>query len=248
MIDYYEFLQISPNADFDTVQRVYRYLAARFHPDNTHTGDAERFHLLRTAYEVLSDRTRRSQYDAARKTLTQEPLSSSIDFMDSLEGELNRRLAVLAVLYQRRRANAHFPEVALAEIEERMGFPRDYLDFTLWYLVKKRYINKSDNGHYALTAEGVDFVEAQRPSLPVLNKMLTSGREPTDEEIDLANRLSVADPEFVRQAQFALAGLKSRVLGDRRSGLSDRRVGAPDFREVKLERRKGPGDRRGTVK
>ena len=33
-IDYYEVLQISPNADPDTVHRVYRLLAQRFHPDN----------------------------------------------------------------------------------------------------------------------------------------------------------------------------------------------------------------------
>jgi curved DNA-binding protein CbpA len=33
-VDYYEFLQISPNADADTIHRVYRFLAARLHPDN----------------------------------------------------------------------------------------------------------------------------------------------------------------------------------------------------------------------
>jgi curved DNA-binding protein len=33
--DYYEFLQISPNADAETIHRVYRFLAARLHPDNT---------------------------------------------------------------------------------------------------------------------------------------------------------------------------------------------------------------------
>ena len=38
-IDYYEFLQISPNADQDTIHRVYRFLAARFHPDNPDSGD-----------------------------------------------------------------------------------------------------------------------------------------------------------------------------------------------------------------
>src|SRR6266702_8690906 len=34
MIDYYEFLQISPHADNETIHRVYRYLAGRLHPDN----------------------------------------------------------------------------------------------------------------------------------------------------------------------------------------------------------------------
>ena len=38
-LDYYEFLQISPHADYETIHRVYRYLASRFHPDNPDTGD-----------------------------------------------------------------------------------------------------------------------------------------------------------------------------------------------------------------
>ena len=97
--------------------------------------------------------------------------------MDNMQGELNRRLAVLAVLYHRRRANTDAPEVSLAEIEERMGFPRDYLDFTLWYLNKKGYISKSDNATYILTAEGVDFVEEERADYPNLNKMLTAGSD-----------------------------------------------------------------------
>ena len=38
-VDYYETLQISKNADQETVQRVFRLLAQRFHPDNLETGD-----------------------------------------------------------------------------------------------------------------------------------------------------------------------------------------------------------------
>jgi curved DNA-binding protein len=185
MLDYYEFLQISPNADPDTIHRVYRFLAARLHPDNPQSGDVEMFHLLKTAYDVLSDPERRAEYDAkrTREPMQTAPWSRSIDFMDTLHGELNRRLAVMAVLYYRRRTNPGMPEVALAEIESRMGFPRDYLDFTTWYLVKKGYVAKADNSAFALTAEGVDFVETQRAHLPVLNKMLTSGSRPASAEM-----------------------------------------------------------------
>jgi curved DNA-binding protein CbpA len=177
MTDYYEFLQISPNADSETLHRVFRFLAARFHPDHPESGNAEMFHLLKTAYDVLSDPVKRAEYDIARKNQPSnyEPLSASIDFMDSLDGELNRRVAVLAVLYQRRRTKPDWPEVALDEIETLMGFPRDYLDFTLWYLARKGYVTREDNARFSLTADGVDFVETQRGSLPALNKMLTSG-------------------------------------------------------------------------
>jgi len=32
--DYYEDLQISPIADLETIERVFRLLAKRYHPDN----------------------------------------------------------------------------------------------------------------------------------------------------------------------------------------------------------------------
>src|SRR5215211_2474024 len=61
--DYYEVLQVSPRADRDTIERVFRYLANRFHPDNRETGDAERFREIVEAYELLSSAAKRAQYD-----------------------------------------------------------------------------------------------------------------------------------------------------------------------------------------
>jgi curved DNA-binding protein CbpA len=182
MIDYYEFLQISPHADADTIHRVFRFLAARLHPDNPESGDVEMFHQLKVAYDVLSNPTARADYDLKQKAEPDQvnPYSDEVDFMDRMDGELNRRLAVLAVLYYRRRTSPGMPEVGLGEIETRMGFPRDYLDFTIWYLFKKGYVTKGDNAQFALTADGVDFIESERANLPVLNKLLTSGaKQPT---------------------------------------------------------------------
>ncbi len=175
--DYYEFLQISPTAEPETIHRVYRFLAGRFHPDNQHTGNAEKFFLLKQAYDVLANAEARAAYDARRNTTVSQPapLSTWIDFMDDMEGELNRRLAVLAVLYFQRRSNPYSPEVSFFAIEKRLGFPRDYLEFTAWYLRNKGYITRADNSDFALTAEGVDFVETQRTNIPVLNKLLSTG-------------------------------------------------------------------------
>jgi curved DNA-binding protein CbpA len=150
-------------------------LATRFHPDNLETGDTERFFLLTQAYDVLSNPERRAAYDASRQASQPEPLSAWIDFMDSMEGELNRRLAVLTVLYFKRRTNPNQPEVSLRDIESRLGFPRDYLLFTMWYLRTKGYIFRADNQEFTITAEGVDFVETQRKNIPVLDKLLTTG-------------------------------------------------------------------------
>ncbi len=185
MEDFYEFLQISPSAELETIHRVYRFLAARLHPDNQETGDAQGFFLLTKAYEVLSDPIQRAAYDASRNASPEQPLSTWIDFMDNLEGELNRRLAVLAILYSRRRTTPNKPEVSFRDIEKRLGFPRDYLDFTAWYLRTKGFITRSDNAEFAITAEGVDFVEMQRQSTPVLDRLLTVGSiGPSDSDSD----------------------------------------------------------------
>jgi curved DNA-binding protein CbpA len=173
--DYYEFLQISPSAEADTIHRIYRFLAARYHPDNRETGDAGRFFLLKEAYEVLSNPERRAAYDATRRASQPEPLSAWVDFMDNMEGELNRRLAVLTVLYFQRRTNPNKPEVSFREIESRLGFPREYLMFTSWYLRTKGYITRADDQEFTITADGVDFVETQRVNIPVLEKLLTTG-------------------------------------------------------------------------
>jgi curved DNA-binding protein CbpA len=261
--DYYEFLQISPNADADTIHRVYRFLAARMHPDNNQTGHEENFRLLKAAYDVLSDPHRRAEYDAARaKTQTQpEPLAASVDFMDALDGELNRRLAVLAVLYYKRRTSPGSPQIPLSEIEERMGFPRDYLDFTLWYLQKKGYVTKTDSAQYTLSVEGVDFVETQRANLPTLRKLLTSGSRssvedvarPQDKEASGAASEPTAGPTTSRQPAkvqpFRAPGpiVLPSSMSDaewQRLGRPERRASRPDSREKKVERRARRTDQR----
>jgi curved DNA-binding protein CbpA len=261
MIDYYEFLQISPHADADTIHRVYRYLATRLHPDNPESGDAEMFRLLKSAFDTLSNPVRRAEYDSACRLEAMEvkPLSNSVDFMDSVEGELNRRVAVLAVLYFKRRANPRFPEVSLAEIERRMGFPRDYLDFTTWYLGKKGYITRADNSDFTLTAEGVDYIEMQRGNLPVLNKLLTDGKVQFDRSVRAqkqqdtganAARGKNGSGPIILPASFSAWPDRRREGGDRRSVVvlrmpgSDRRAGTRDRRGDVGDRRKNKEDRR----
>ena len=60
--DYYELLELSPNANHETIERVFRYFATKWHPDAG--GDKEKFTLLTRAFETLRDPATRAAYDA----------------------------------------------------------------------------------------------------------------------------------------------------------------------------------------
>lgn len=173
-IDYYEVLQVSPNAETETIHRVYRIMAARFHPDNPQTGDSERFLLLNDAYEVLSDLEKRALYDAARRVGECQPLPAfeMKEFVDGIEGEQNRRLGVLCLLYNRRRCDMDHPGLSLLDLEGLMSFPREYISFAIWYLKDRGFVQMGDNSDYVLTATGADHVESNSPRHAVLHKLL----------------------------------------------------------------------------
>ena len=65
--DYYEVLELSPNANSETIDRIFRYLAQRYHPDNQETGDRSRFDAILQAHNTLKDPAKRAQYDIQHK-------------------------------------------------------------------------------------------------------------------------------------------------------------------------------------
>src|SRR5260370_1580430 len=63
--DYYDVLGVKRNASEDEIKKAYRKLARQYHPDRN-PGDKQaetRFKEVQAAYDVLSDKTKRSQYD-----------------------------------------------------------------------------------------------------------------------------------------------------------------------------------------
>jgi len=163
-VDHYETLQISPNADADTIQRVFRMLAQRFHPDNTETGDAERFRALHEAYSVLSAADKRAQYDVHHQALRQERwrFAAATKGADDFEAEQNLRCTVLEILYARRRAEPGNPAFSPYDLVQLTGQPREHLEFTFWYLAQRKLVTRDDQSKLTITAEGVDYVEQHR--------------------------------------------------------------------------------------
>jgi len=161
VVDHYEAMQISANAEPETIQRVYRLLAQRYHPDNKETGNAARFRELAEAYDVLSDPERRAQYDAVHQRLWRERwkmIDGSNDEID-VQSEQIARLTLLELLYTRRRTEPSQPAMSMLDIEALIGRPREHLEFSIWYLTQKRYVQRGDDSGLTITAEGVEYLE-----------------------------------------------------------------------------------------
>lgn len=159
--EYYELLQLSQKADPDTIHRVYRLMAQRYHPDNKETGDETAFRKLTEAYQVLSDPERRAAYDVKlnRANNRRWKIFDQASAMDGLAAERAKRTGMLLVLYTRRRNEPAQPAVTLHEFEDLLGCPKEHLEFGLWFLKEKGYVLRSDNGKFTITASGVEAAE-----------------------------------------------------------------------------------------
>lgn len=157
-VNHYETLQLSHNADRETVERVYRLLAKRYHPDNAVSGDEQRFRAVREAYEVLSDPERRARFDvhhdqesgAAWRIFEQDTALT--------DQARDQRIfhGVLSLLYAARRRDPQGGGLGSLHLEEMLGVPREHLEFPIWYLKRRGFVETLTGGQYAITVEGID--------------------------------------------------------------------------------------------
>ncbi|MBU3918446.1 molecular chaperone DnaJ [Patescibacteria group bacterium] len=61
MSDYYNILGVEKTATPDEIKKAYRKMAHKYHPDKG--GDTKEFHKVNEAYQVLSSKEKREQYD-----------------------------------------------------------------------------------------------------------------------------------------------------------------------------------------
>ena len=166
-IDYYEDLQVSSNADIETIERVFRLLAKRYHPDNNGTGNTEKFTRITEAYNVLSDPEKRAAFDVKyeKERVRQFKNLSEASCSEGFETDQRIRHLILSVLYVEIRKDPSYPGVGLWQLEKLIGWPEKILEFHTWYLKEKGWIKPTDTGGYAITAIGVDVVEENELTL-----------------------------------------------------------------------------------
>ncbi len=166
-VDHYEQLQVSSNADQDTITRVFRHLAKRYHPDNQDTGDAARFARLVTGHEILCDPVQRASYDVEHKHHWdgQWKLVSEASDDGVLVDDQEIRTKILSLLYTQRRRSPRSPGLGDYGLSSLLDVPIELLEFHLWYLRTKGFIDREQSGSLSITVEGVDQVEQLRHSI-----------------------------------------------------------------------------------
>jgi len=203
-IDYYEALQLSPNADVETISRVYRILAKRYHPDNQDTGDVEQFATITDAHRILSDSEKRAAYDV-RYEENRATVLKIFDEASTSDGfDTDERIfeGILSLLYIARRRDVSKGGMGVIQIERFLGCPSEHLEFHIWYLREKGWIERLDSGQISITVTGVDRMMEQDLLLLRRNRLLmeknpdADSGSPNEDRGRLGSGRRVLPPDF----------------------------------------------------
>lgn len=163
-VDYYELLQLNPTADTETIDHLFRHLAKKFHPDNNASANPERFRQIVEAHRTLSDPEKRAGYDVKYHEYWDQKwgIAAEASKNPAFGDDQVTREQMLSLLYVQRRRTMDNPGVGELELSKLLRYPPELIEFHLWYLKAKGWVERLDTGHLAITALGVDEVEKNR--------------------------------------------------------------------------------------
>lgn len=163
-VDYYELLQLSPNADTDTIDRIFRHLAKKTHPDSTEFPDNDRFQKIVEAHRILADPEARAGYDVKYQEYLKSKwrIASEASTGSAFDDDRITRERLLSLLYVQRRRNMRNPGLGELTMARLLFIPVELLEFHLWYLKARGWVERLETGVLAITAQGVDQVERNR--------------------------------------------------------------------------------------
>ena len=152
--DHHALLRAGVAGDAGSLDRLYRALAFRYHPDNRESGNVEIFLRIREAYRILSPSQAYQEELGIAKPL------KTIGLQAELRGLKDKRLAVLGLLCQRRINDYRNAFVSPAELESLTGMSADEVGFILWYLRERGAVTLCENSpDYTISAVGVDILD-----------------------------------------------------------------------------------------
>jgi len=197
-LNYYQLLQVNREAHSTIIRYAYRFLAAMYHPDNSETGDAEKFRVITEAWRTLSDEGKRAAYDMSLGAEEAQPghprqaggaapggaprqggglnIPKIVKTGVSWE-EIELRLAILQILLEARRKKPKSGGASAKMIMDVLQLNDvEVVEYALWYLREKGHIEPGER-LFMITANGVDYIVDQ------LNKPASMGETETEKKV-----------------------------------------------------------------
>jgi len=163
-VDHYNTLRVRPDCSAKALEQAYRHLAKLYHPDHPETADVSRFKEVIDAYKALRNPDERARYDALffANENADEPEPAANGEMPGGEkaalDDAEAHARILQLLYRKRRESAQDAGVPEFALLDALGCPDEHLEFHLWYLQAKGFIERTETGMHAITIDGVDHV------------------------------------------------------------------------------------------
>ncbi len=158
-------LGVEPKASMDAVQLAYARLSEKFHPKVGTTPDPEKYEGIVLAFEVLSDPELRKDFDKLKGIGGEEkPKFSGRAFFEAYGRDVELRVALLCLLYDRRRSMPFTPSLSMRHIEAMVIATTEEINFALWYLKIRDLVTQDDKSSLQISADGMDYLKNHPPS------------------------------------------------------------------------------------
>lgn len=191
-INYYDLLQVNRDAHATIIRYAYRFLAAMYHPDNTETGDAEKFRIITDAWRTLSDEGKRAAYDMSLGAKEQQSAPQggggggqaaaggggikgfNRDNIPKVQtgvawNEVEFRLAMLQILLSARKKRPQTGGASAKMMMDILGTEdMAEMEFNIWYLREKGLIEMGER-LFMISVKGVDYLIDQLSRTQILD-------------------------------------------------------------------------------
>ncbi len=187
-VNYYSVLEVAPGCSDKGLELAYHELAKRYHPDNRNTADVDKFSDILAAYRILRNPLKRAEYDQRHfPDHAGAPSGSNLRFDEALDektavhdAEMHGR--ILLHLYKRRRQQPMDAGIVQWLLQEALGCSDDEIEFHVWYLRSKGFVEVTETAGLAITIAGVDEVIAQSRKGEAEKLLLTQAHAPDRDE------------------------------------------------------------------
>lgn len=179
--DHYVVLELTHKATDEQIKEAFERLSIQYDPIQGTEPDYDKFEALTLAYEVLSDADLRKDFNKLKGIgLDDKPKFSGLPFFEALARPSGLRAALLCVLYDYRRLHPFTPAISVRHALGMLEGTEEEVNFAIWYLKQRNLIVNDDKSNLMITADGLDYLENQRPTPEAVMKFLKPDEDATE--------------------------------------------------------------------